>query len=166
MPTTGLKLGGAAANTTVLTMTFSSTGNVLINDDTTSTSGAVTTKNAEAYITVSNFGFNSLIPVGANISHVNISCRATCSSGATNHEATPYISSTAGTAVNVSNTSLTTVTSNSITRPGGGRWTRADLLDGTFTVRLRSVQPNNTTSRTYQFAWVKVEVVYTTGIMM
>ncbi len=165
MASTGLKLGGAAANTTVATMAFSSTGNVLINDDTTSTSGAVITKNAEAYITVSNFGFDSAIPVGANISQVNVSVRATCTTGATNHEAIPIITATQGTAIADNNTSLTTVTSNAIARPGGGRWTRADLLDATFTVRLHSLQPNNTTSRTYQFAWVKVEVIYTQGIM-
>ncbi len=166
MATTGLKLGTGAANTTVLTMAFGTTGNVLINDDTTSSSGAVTAKNAEAYITVSNFGFNSAIPVGANISQVNVSVRATCTTGATSHEAIPVITATLGTVIPDNNTSLTTVTSSNITRPGGGRWTRADLLDGTFTVRLHSLQPNNTTSRTYQFAWVKVEVVYTTGIML
>lgn len=163
MATTGADLGGAATNNTVATMTFAATkDNVLVLNDTTATSGAVTTKNAEAYIAVGTFGFDADIPVGATITQVNIVARGTASSGAAAHTATPYISSTAGDAINCNNTTLTTVTSNAVNRPGGGAWTRADLLNGTFTVRLRSLHPNNTTSRTYQWAYVTVEVVYTT----
>lgn len=161
MLTTSYTLGTGATNNTVLTMAFGTPTNVLTENDTTSSSGAVTTKNAEAYIAVSSFGFDSLIPSGSVILQVNLRARGTASSGASAHTATPYISSTAGSAVDCNNTSLTTVTSNAITRPGGGTWTRADLLDSTFTVRLRSLHPNNTTSRTYQWAWVEVQVLYT-----
>lgn len=161
MATTTFKLGGAAANTTVLTMAFTNVNNTLIEDDTVASSGAVTTKNAEAYIAISSFGFDALIPAGSVITQVNLKARATATTGALNHEATPYISAVAGTPLSANNVALTTVTSNAITRPGGGTWTRADLLNAVFTVRLRSLQPNNTTSRTYQWAWVEVEVVYT-----
>ncbi len=164
MATIAYKLGGSATNNTVLTMTFTNTGNVLIEDDTVSSSGAVTTKNAEAYIEVGGFGFNSLLPNNAIISQVDLTARGTATSGATNHEATPYIATTAGSALSANNTTLTTVESLAITRPGGGAWMRNDLLDGTFTVRLRSLQPNNTTSRTYQWAWVEVRIVYTTPV--
>lgn len=161
MATTNFALGGAAANTTVAAgMTYGSLSNALAENDSTATTGAVTTKNAEAFIEVSNFGFDSLIPASALISSVNFRHRGTATTGASVHEAFLRVSGTNGAASSNNNTSLTTVTVTGATRPGGGNWTRADLLNGTLVARLRSVQPNNTTSRTYQWAWVEIEVIY------
>ena len=57
----------------------------------------------------------------------------------------------------------TIATYSNVTRPGGGTWTRADLLDGTFTVRLRARSGNNATSVTYSWDYAKVTVDYTSG---
>lgn len=157
---TGLKVGGAAANTTVLTMAFTSLTNALVESDTLATSGAVTTKNAEAFITVSNFGFNSLIPYGAIIDKVGLRHRGTATTGAAAHEASLLIGATQGAVSSANNVALTTVFVENYARPGGGKWTRADLLNASLTARLRSLHPNNTTSRTYDWAWVEVLVTF------
>lgn len=159
--TTAWEFAGSATNVTVSVMTFTSTANTLDEDDDTATSGAVTSKNAEAYVRLENFGFDSVIPTGAIIDSVNARARGSASTGGSAHQLIPYLSTTAGTAVNLTiDGTLNTATGTAIGRPGGGTWARADLLDGTLIMRLRSLQPNNTTSRTYQWAYGEFQVVY------
>lgn len=164
MATTGFTLGTSAAQVLNTSMTYTGgvgLANILVEDDTVITTAGITTKNAEAIVEVSNFGFDALIPAGSTITQVNFRHRGQRSNGAAAHECFLRRSGTDGTASANANTALTTVTVNAATRPGGGSWDRSDLLDGTLTVRVHSLQPNNTTSRTYQWAWVEVEVVYT-----
>lgn len=120
-----------------------------------------TTKNDTRTIEAKTFDFNSAIPSIATITQVDFSIRENSSTGGKNN-ATLYVSGVAGTSHDVNNTSLTTTDFGNEARPGGGGWTRNDLLNGTFTIRLTGIQPNNTTSRTYSFAWVTATAYYTT----
>jgi len=158
---TSFKLATAASNVTVVAgLTFANPGNTLVEDDTVA-SGTTTTKNAEAYVLLENFGFGLLIPSTATINQVNLRHRGARTAGASDHSAYIYRAGTAGAASANANTALTTVTANSYARPGGGTWVPDDFSDANFKVRLRSLQPNNTTSRTYQWAWGEVQVVFT-----
>jgi hypothetical protein len=156
MATTGWRLGLASAN---VTGTWDNLGNVLVEDENT-TSFTSTTKNETRTFRVYNFGFDSLVPVGATIDQVNWRNRGARSGGGT-LESWLRRDTTDGVISTVGGTSLTTVTVTDEPRPGGGAWTRADILDGNFEIRCRATQPNNTTGRTYEFAWVEIEVLYT-----
>jgi len=120
-----------------------------------------TTKNDVRTLEVGNFGFGTTLPAIAGITRVDYTVRESRTSGGTN--ATALVrASVEGAYNNTNNNTLTTTTYGNEGRPGGGSWTRNDLLNGVFAIRVRGTQPNNTTSRTYQFAWVEAIVYYTT----
>jgi len=156
MATTGFVLGTASAN---VTGSWSNLANVLAEDDTT-TSFTTTTKSDDRLFRVYTFDFDTLLPANCTINAVNWKHRGSRSTGGT-LEAWLRTGSSDGTASGNANTSLTTVTVSGAAKPGGGSWVRADLVNSAFEVRCRGLQPNNTTSRTYSFAWVEVEVDYT-----
>jgi hypothetical protein len=162
MATTGYRLAGANAN--IGTTNFANLANSLAENDSVS-SFTTTTKNATGTIEFSNFGFGALIPAGATIDQVNLKFRGSVTTGASAHGVLLRVSTTDGSEISLGtfSGSLVTVESTSYARPGGGSWTRDDLLNGTLVARARSLQPNNTTSRIYSWAWVEVEVVYTAG---
>lgn len=115
--------------------------------------------------TLSDFGFDSSIPVGATINSVElvVEHKVSTTSGIAHLEATVAVSGTPGT-YNTDSTEPTTDTQrtySSLARPGGGSWTRNDLLDGTFTVLLRARSGNNATSVTYSWDYARVNVDYT-----
>jgi hypothetical protein len=156
MATTGFVLPTAAAN---VTGTWTNPTNILVEDDTVATF-TTTTKNDDRVLRGHTFNFDSLVPANAVVDQVNWRHRGLRTTGGTLN-AWLRISTTDGTASDNPNTSLTTVTVSAAAKPGGGSWTRADLLNAVFEVRGRGLQPNNTTSRTYSFAYIEVEVVYT-----
>lgn len=159
MATTGFDVGAA---TSAITGAWTNAGNVLVESDTVATF-TTTTKNDIRVLEVQNFGFDAQLPSDAIITQVNLKGRANCTSGGTLR---CYLrrSTTDGTTHDTLDTALTTTTYSAETRPGGGTWVRADLLNGTLTVRVEGRQPNNTTSRAYNWAWVEVEVIYTFGV--
>lgn len=130
-------------------------------DDGTHGSFTTTTKNDVRSLTVGNFGFDSALPATAVINTVSIEIQEQVTSGGTLRTVIRVSGVDGANNDNTTDTSLTVRTYSSLTRPGGGSWTRADLLDGTLTVRFEGRQPNNTTSRTYQADYVKVIVDYT-----
>lgn len=117
--------------------------------------------------TLSSFGFDGDIPSGATINSVQLEVehKVSTTGGIANLECAVAISSTTGT-WNTDSAEPTTDTQRTYsgqTRPGGGSWTRDDLLDGTFTVRLRARSGNNATSVTYSWDYARVTVDYTAG---
>lgn len=87
------------------------------------------------------YGFDSVLPVGAVINSVLVEVRHRVTTVAGNSllENLVAVSGTLGAANSDSDKPTTlTVRSYAVTRPGGGSWTRADLLDGVFTTRLRA----------------------------
>lgn len=114
--------------------------------------------------TLSSFGFDSSIPVGAGINTVTLEVewKVSTTSGIANLEATVAVSGTPGT-YQTDSAEPTTDTARSyvMSRPGGGSWTRADLLDAVFTVLLRARSGNSATSVDYTFDYARVTVDYT-----
>jgi hypothetical protein len=153
---TQLPTGNATA---VGTWTNGATGLNL--DDGTNASFTTTTKNDVRSLTVGTFGFDGAIPSGSTINSVAIEVQEQLTSGGTLRSVI-IVGGVDGTLNdNTTDTALTVRTYSALTRPGGGSWTRADLLDGTLTARFEGRQPNNTTSRTYQADYLKVIVDYT-----
>jgi len=115
--------------------------------------------------TLSNFGFDTSIPVGAVINSVQLVVEHFVSGtgGIAFLESAVAIGATTGTFNSEGGepTSPTQATYSTVARPGGGSWTRADLLDGTFTVRLRARSGNSATSVTYSWDYARVVVDYT-----
>lgn len=113
------------------------------------------------------YGFDTAIPSGATVNSVQLEVEhnVSTSGGIAFLENLGYISATAG-AVNSDNTepiSLTARAYPNYARPGGGSWTRADLLDGTFKTRIRARSGNNATSVDYDWDYIRVTVDYSAG---
>lgn len=87
------------------------------------------------------YGFGTVLPNSVVINRVTleVSHRVTSAAGAALLENLVLVSGSPG-AVNSDATEPTALTARTydVTKPGGGSWTRADLLDGTFTTRLRA----------------------------
>ena len=116
---------------------------------------------------LSAFGFDSSIPVGATISQVDLEVEhwVSTTGGIAHLESAVRTGGTTGT-FNTDSTEPTTATAvayTSVAKPGGGSWTRNDLLDATFEVRLRARSGNNATSVTYHWDYARVKVTYTTS---
>lgn len=132
-------------------------------DDGTHASFTTTTKNDVRTLESGAVTFSSPgdIPAGATIDSVDVTVQEQVTSGGT-LRVTPYLGATAGSANdNTTDTALTVRTYSGVARPGGGSWALADLTGGTLKVRVEGRQPNNTTSRTYQWDYVQVTVNYT-----
>lgn len=114
--------------------------------------------------TLGNFGFDGVLPATATISSVVLEVQHKVSTTASVAHLECAVS--LGGAVGTYNTDSTepttdTIRSYTLTRPLGGAWTRADLLDGTFTVLLRARSGNSNTSATYSWDYARVTVTYT-----
>jgi hypothetical protein len=134
-------------------------------DDGATASVTIAVKNTTVDREQGNYGFDTSIPAGATITSVQIEVehRVTVTGGIAFLENLGRIGTTDG-AVNSDSlepTVLTARTYASYARPGGGSWTRADLLDGTFKTRIRARSGNNATSVTYHWDYIRVTVVYT-----
>jgi hypothetical protein len=121
-----------------------------------------TTGNA---LTLSSFGFDSEIPAGAIINTVNFLAEyhVSTTSGIAFVEFTTALSGTPGTYITDSTEPTlvgVTITVSNMARPGGGSWTRADLLDSVFTVLIRARSGNNATSVTHSWDCLQVYVDY------
>jgi hypothetical protein len=115
--------------------------------------------------TLSNFGFDSSIAAGSTINSVQLEVehKVSTNGGIAHLESAVAISGTPGT-FNTDSAEPTTDTARTyatLARPGGGSWTRNDLLDGTFTVQLRARSGNSSTSVTYSWDYARVTVDYT-----
>lgn len=120
-----------------------------------------TTGNAN---TLSNFGFGTSIPVGATINSVSLEVehKVSTTGGIAFLESAIAVGGTTGTfnSDSAEPTTDTPRTYANLTRPGGGSWTRSDLLDGTLTVLLRARSGNNATSVIYSWDYARVVVDY------
>ncbi len=114
---------------------------------------------------LTSFGFDSSIPAGSTINSVSLEVqhKVSTTGGIAFLESALAIGATTGTYNSDGTEPIvdTIATYSSMARPGGGSWTRADLLDGTFTVKLRARSGNSATSVTYSWDYAKVIVDYT-----
>lgn len=117
--------------------------------------------------TLSNFGFDSSIPSGSTINSVTLEVehKVSGTGGIAHLESAVAISGTPGTFnTDSAEPTVDTARSYNSARPGGGSWTRNDLLDGTFTVQLRARSGNNATSIVYSWDYARVVVDYTAPV--
>jgi len=168
MSTTGLVIGTAQSTDTLASTTWSNAANILVNDDTEATEAIVakntpgTGSSTTGWIKVGTFGFDSLIPSGANITNVSISVRWRMNSagGIGNRDMCWALSGTRDTNTHSLSTEPTTLETTVTDVTSERSWTRANLLNGTFEVHARGRNGNSTTDPSYRFAWIKVEVQY------
>ncbi len=117
--------------------------------------------------TLSNFGFDTALPATVEyvINSVTIEVEHRVSFGAEPIAHIEVAINRAGTTGtwNTDSTEPTTDTQRSYTvnRPGGGSWTRNDLLNGTLTVRLRARSGNDADPFTVYWDYARVLVDYT-----
>jgi hypothetical protein len=134
-------------------------------DDGAVASVTIAAKNTTVDRQQGNYGFDGEIPAGSTINSVAIEVEHQVSGtgGIANLENLAEVSGVAG-AVNSDTLEPTTLTARSYgsyARPGGGSWTRDDLLDGTLTTRTRARSGNNATSITYSWDYIRVVVDFT-----
>ena len=157
---TATEYGGAASGTS-----WTNPTNVNADDaaDAVYTIAAKNTTGNE--LTVSSFGFDASIPAGATINQVDLVVEhyVSTGSGIAHLEQAVRTGGTTGTfqTNSAEPTTATQTTYASIARPGGGSWTRDDLLDATFEVRIRARSGNNATSVDYKGDYARVVVTYT-----
>ena len=111
------------------------------------------------------YGFDSAIPSGSKIDQVDIEVehRVSTNGGIAFLANAAGISGTLG-AVNEDALEPTVLTARAYTsyaRPGGGAWTRADLLDAVFGTIIRARSGNSATSVDYEWDYIRVKVTYT-----
>lgn len=140
-------------------------------DDGTKASATTATKNTNWALYAGTFGLQSAVPSTATINSLAVEAQnntVTTSQG-TQFHAGAFVTGTPSGAnlgtigteqSNVGTTVETIRTFSALARPGGGSWTWADLADATFYIRVRALQPNNTTSTGYAWDYVKVTVDY------
>jgi hypothetical protein len=124
-----------------------------------------TTKNSQDDCEYAGFDFDSVIPAGATINSVAVEVRHRVQSTA-NLCFLENFASVGGTAGAVNSDSAEPVTLTEVqyaayARPGGGAWTRDDLLDANFKTTLRARNGNNATSNTWEWDYIRVVVDYT-----
>jgi len=123
-----------------------------------------TTKNSQDDREQAGYDFDSVIPAGATINSVAIEVehRVQGTGNVCFLENLAYVGGVAG-AVNSDNLEPTTLTARvyaAYARPGGGSWTRDDLLDANFKTRVRGRNGNNATSNTWEWDYIRVVVDY------
>lgn len=132
-------------------------------DDSAVASINVASKNNTFDREQAGYGFDT-IPDGSTINTVTIEVehRVTNTSNIAHLENIAYVGGVAG-ATNTDSLEPTTLTARTYaySRPGGGSWTRADLLDGTFKTRIRARNGNNATSVNFEWDYIRVNVDYT-----
>ena len=137
---------------TAVTGTWITPTNVQAEDSAVASITRGTTKNSQDNREQGGYGFDASIPSNATIDQVDIevSHRVATTSNVCFLENLAQISGVDG-AVNSDTAEPTTLTARvyaAYARPGGGGWTRADLLNAVFTTRIRARNGNNATSNT------------------
>lgn len=122
------------------------------------------TKNATSDRRYGGFGFDASVPADAVIQQVDVISEHMVSnaSNIATISNLPRIGTTDGTLNSdaLEPVADTTRTYANIPRPGGGTWSRADLLNGTFFVTLRASNGNNATAYNTLWDLLRVDVTY------
>lgn len=166
MPTATQTLTGISAIVGTWTPNPPTVANLNANDANYNAITGSSKNTAIGELDCNTFGFDSSLPVDATINTVTINARwkVSTTSSVANLGVAPKVSTNTGTKQQVTSepTVDTLSTFSSVARPGGGSWTRADLLNAVFSVRLYADQGNSSTSVTYSFGYIEVVVDYNT----
>src|SRR3990167_4952888 len=154
---------------TAVSGTWSNPTNVQADDGSVAAITRGTTKNSQDDRQQGGYGFDAAIPAGATINSVAIEVEhrvQTTGNVCFLENLASLTDFTDGGQVNSDAMEPTTLTARSYAtypRPGGGSWTRDDLLDGTFKTRIRARNGNNDTENTWEWDYIRVVVDYTAG---
>lgn len=148
-----------------VTGTWSNPTNVQADDGAVAAITRGTTKNSQDNREQAGYGFDGVIPSDAVIDQVDLEVehRVASTANVCFLENLAYVSGVAG-AVNSDSLEPTVLTARvyaNYARPGGGGWTRNDLLDANFKTRIRARNGNNATSNTWEWDYIRVKVTYT-----
>ena len=124
-----------------------------------------TVKNSQDDREQAGYDFDTAIPVGATINSVAIEVehRVQGTGNICFLENFASVGASDG-AVNSDALEPTTLTARqyaAYARPGGGGWTRDDLLDANFKTTIRARNGNNATENTWEWDYIRVVVDYT-----
>jgi hypothetical protein len=172
MPATGFVIGTAQSVDTLTSTTWSNAANILVDSDTEATEAIVakstpgTGSTTGGWIKVTTFGFDSLLPADATITKVELQIRwrMNSTSGIGNRDICWAISGTRDTNTHSLTTEPVVLETTLMDVTAERAWTRNDLLNATFGVHARGRNGNNATDPSYRFAWIKVQVTYTTPV--
>jgi hypothetical protein len=163
MPSTGFKLPGART-VDAGSGTWTNDVNVLADDGVEATFSLAVKNTTGRWLIGQTFGFDTAVPAGATIDQVNIRMeyRVNTTGGIANPELQAFVSGVAVGAVRAASPlEPLTLTINTFDITADRSWTRADLLNGTFTLRCRGRNGNSATDPSYRWDLIAVEVVYT-----
>lgn len=156
---TNSELGGAVSE---IVGTWTTETAILSNTDSSAVANiTIGTKSEVDILEVQNFGFDGVITAGAVIDTVTVYVNwgvSTTKSVATLNIYARVVSTNLTTHSNTAEPTSLTEDTYDITAERS--WTRADLLDGTFFIRVEAAQGNSATSCTYNYDYVLVEVVW------
>lgn len=162
MPTTAWKL--PTASTVIAgSGTWTNPTNIQADDGTEATLSLAVKNTAGRWNEGQTFGLGADIPSGATITlvEIRVDWRVNSTGGIANLEVQAFVSGTGVGSVRVNSAEPTTLTTETFDITAERAWTRADLLDGTFTLRVRGRNGSSATDPSYRVDHVAVQVTYT-----
>lgn len=141
--------------------------NILADDGSEATFSLAVKNTSGRWLVGQTFGFDSLIPAAATISQVTIRAEwrinATASTVQANLDLQAFVSGGAVGSVRTNSSEPTTLTTDDFNLGGDRAWVRADLLDGTFELKVRGRNGNDADDPSYRVDHIAVSVTYETS---
>jgi hypothetical protein len=162
MPATGFILP-ATATVEAGSGTWTNQDNIKIDDGTEATFSLAVKNTSGRWVSGTGFGLDSLIPSGSTITTVEIRMdyRVNTAGGIANPEMQSFVSGVGVGAVRVASPLEPTVlTLNTFDVTADRAWTRADLLDANFALKIRGRNGNSATDPSYRWDYIAVQVTY------
>ncbi len=163
MPATGFVLPTAQSVTGTEPGTWTNPENILANDGVEAVFSLTSKNSAGKWNAGQSFGFDSLIPAGSTIDlvEIRVNWRVNSTGGIANLELQAFVGGVAVGTVRANSAEPTTLTLDSFDITADRAWTRADLLNGTFELKVRGRNGNSTTDPSYRVDHVQAQVTYT-----
>jgi hypothetical protein len=142
--------------------TWTNNGNITTDDGTEATFSLTSKNTSGRWNRGQTFGFDSSIPVGSTITLVEIRSewRVNNAGGIANLEMQAFVSGTGVGSVRANSAEPTTLTTDTFDITADRSWVRADLLNGTFEIRIRGRNGNSTTDPSYRWDHVAARITY------
>ena len=147
--------------------TWTNDTNILADDGTEATLSIAAKNTTGRWNAGQTFNVDSAIPAGSTITKVEIRAewRVNSAGGIANLELQSFVSGGAVGSVRANAAEPTTLTTDTFDITADRSWTRADLLNGTFELKVRGRNGNNATDPSYRFDHIAVQVEYTEPVV-
>lgn len=146
--------------------TWTNDANITANDGSEATFSLTSKNTSGRWLRGQTFGFDSSVPSGATITVVEIRTewRVNSTGGIANLEVQAFVSGSAVGSVRANAAEPTTLTTQDFDITADRSWTRADLLDGVFEIRMRGRNGNSTTDPSYRWDHVAARITYVSDL--